>query len=73
MSVSTSLLPELEEVVAHGSVEKRAETLRRITSLLLDGAACGALLAGASGDGVGYFFLKIKYPGVRSSRLALAS
>jgi uncharacterized protein (DUF2336 family) len=38
MSVSTSLLPELEEVVARGSAEKRAETLRRITSLFLDGA-----------------------------------
>ncbi len=38
MSVPASLLPELEEVVAHGSPEKRAETLRRITSLFLDGA-----------------------------------
>lgn len=38
MSVPASLLPELEEVVAHGSAEKRAETLRRITSLFLDGA-----------------------------------
>jgi uncharacterized protein (DUF2336 family) len=39
MSVSASLLPELEDVVQHGSAEKRAETLRRITSLFLDGAA----------------------------------
>jgi uncharacterized protein (DUF2336 family) len=38
MSVTASLLPELEEVVAHGSAEKRAETLRRITSLFLDSA-----------------------------------
>jgi uncharacterized protein (DUF2336 family) len=38
MSVPASLLPELEEVVAHGSAEKRAETLRRITGLFLDGA-----------------------------------
>src|SRR5450759_4394205 len=38
MSVPASLLPELEEVVQYGSVEKRAETLRRITSLFLDGA-----------------------------------
>ena len=38
MSVPASLLPELEEVVQHGSAEKRAETLRRITSLFLDGA-----------------------------------
>ena len=38
MSVPASLLPELEDVVANGSAEKRAETLRRITSLFLDGA-----------------------------------
>ena len=38
MSVPASLLPELEEVVHHGSAEKRAETLRRITSLFLDSA-----------------------------------
>lgn len=39
MSVPTSLLPELEDVVQHGSAEKRAETLRRITTLFLDGAS----------------------------------
>src|SRR5262245_11371234 len=39
MSAPASLLPELEDVVQHGSAEKRAETLRRITSLFLDGAA----------------------------------
>jgi uncharacterized protein (DUF2336 family) len=39
MGAPASLLPELEEVVQHGSAEKRAETLRRITSLFLDGAA----------------------------------
>ena len=38
MAAPASLLPELEEVVQHGSAEKRAETLRRITSLFLDGA-----------------------------------
>jgi uncharacterized protein (DUF2336 family) len=38
MGVPASLLPELEEVVQHGSAEKRAETLRRITILFLDGA-----------------------------------
>jgi uncharacterized protein (DUF2336 family) len=37
MSVPASLLPELEDVVQHGSAEKRAETLRRITTLFLDG------------------------------------
>ena len=38
MSVPVSLLPELEEVVQHGSAAKRAKTLHRITSLFLDGA-----------------------------------
>lgn len=38
MSVPASLLPELEEIVQHGSAEKRAQTLRRITTLFLDGA-----------------------------------
>ncbi len=39
MGVSTSLLPELENVVQHNSAEKRTETLRRITTLFLDSAA----------------------------------
>lgn len=39
MAAPASLLPELEEVVQHGTAEKRAETLRRITTLFLDGAA----------------------------------
>jgi len=38
MGAPASLLPELEEVVQHGSPEKRAETLRRITTLFLEGA-----------------------------------
>jgi uncharacterized protein (DUF2336 family) len=38
MGVPTSLRPELEDVVQHCSAEKRAETLRRITTLFLDGA-----------------------------------
>jgi uncharacterized protein (DUF2336 family) len=38
MGTPASLLPELEDVVQHGSAEKRAETLRRITTLFLDGA-----------------------------------
>lgn len=38
MAAPASLLPELEEVVQHGSAERRAETLRRITSLFLDGS-----------------------------------
>ncbi len=39
MAAPASLLPELEDVVQHGTAEKRAETLRRITNLFLDGAA----------------------------------
>ncbi len=38
MGVPASLLPELEDVVQHGSAAKRAETLRRITTLFLHGA-----------------------------------
>jgi uncharacterized protein (DUF2336 family) len=38
MGAPASLLPELEHVVQHGTAEKRAETLRRITTLFLDGA-----------------------------------
>jgi len=38
MGATASLLPELEGV-QHGSAEKRAETLRRITSLFLEGTA----------------------------------
>ncbi len=35
MDAPASFLPELEEVVQHGSPEKRAETLRRIANLFL--------------------------------------
>jgi len=38
MGASLSLIPELEEVVQHGSRQKRVETLQRITALFLDGA-----------------------------------
>ncbi|HVX91686.1 MAG TPA: DUF2336 domain-containing protein [Xanthobacteraceae bacterium] len=38
MSRSASFIPELEEVVRHGSAAKRAEMLRRITDLFVDGA-----------------------------------
>jgi uncharacterized protein (DUF2336 family) len=37
-AAAASLIPELEQVVQHGSAEKRAETLRRITTLFLEGA-----------------------------------
>jgi uncharacterized protein (DUF2336 family) len=39
MSAATSLIPELEEVLQHGSLAKRAEMLKRITSLFVDGAS----------------------------------
>jgi|tagenome__1003787_1003787.scaffolds.fasta_scaffold20902639_2 uncharacterized protein (DUF2336 family) len=39
MFAATSLIPELEEVLQHGSREKRADTLKRISSLFIDGAA----------------------------------
>jgi uncharacterized protein (DUF2336 family) len=38
MGSPASLLPELEDVVQNGSPARRAETLRRITNLFLDGA-----------------------------------
>jgi uncharacterized protein (DUF2336 family) len=39
MSPAASLIPELEEIVQHGTPERRAETIRRITHLFLAGAA----------------------------------
>jgi uncharacterized protein (DUF2336 family) len=38
MSAAPSLIPELEEIVQHGSPRRRAQALRRITALFLDGA-----------------------------------
>src|SRR5216684_7528726 len=38
MSAPASLIPELEEVIQNGSPERRAEALKRITALFLDGA-----------------------------------
>jgi uncharacterized protein (DUF2336 family) len=38
MTASASLIPELEEVIQHGSPERRVLTLQRITALFLDGA-----------------------------------
>ncbi|HLN08380.1 MAG TPA: DUF2336 domain-containing protein [Xanthobacteraceae bacterium] len=39
MTVLASMIPELEDVVKHGSAAKRAETLRRIAELFIDGAS----------------------------------
>ncbi len=38
MGAAISLIPELEYVLQHGSRHKRAEALRRVTALFLDGA-----------------------------------
>jgi uncharacterized protein (DUF2336 family) len=38
MAAPASLIPELEEVLQHGSAERRERTLQRITSLFLNGA-----------------------------------
>jgi len=38
MGAASSLIPELEDAIQHGSRHKRAETLRRVTALFLDGA-----------------------------------
>jgi uncharacterized protein (DUF2336 family) len=37
-AAAQSLIPELEEVVQHGTAARRAETLRRVTTLFLNGA-----------------------------------
>lgn len=39
MGATFSLIPELEQVIQHGSREQRVETLQRITTLFLDGAS----------------------------------
>jgi uncharacterized protein (DUF2336 family) len=38
MSASASLIPELEDVIQHGSPEKRATALQRIANLFVDGS-----------------------------------
>jgi uncharacterized protein (DUF2336 family) len=39
MSASASLIPELENVIQHGSLERRAMTIKRIANLFVDGSA----------------------------------
>jgi uncharacterized protein (DUF2336 family) len=39
MSASASLIPELEDIIQHGSQERRAATVKRIANLFVDGAA----------------------------------
>jgi len=38
MAAHLSLIPELEEVIQHGSSQKRRETLQRVTALFVNGA-----------------------------------
>src|SRR5687768_13657842 len=38
MPASASLIPALEDVIQHGSPEKRATTLQRIANLFIDGS-----------------------------------
>ena len=39
MATAASLIPELEDAICNGSAERRAEMLRRITALFVDGAS----------------------------------
>lgn len=39
MAAPASLIPELEDVIQHGSAERRAQTLQKITDLFLNGAS----------------------------------
>jgi|SRR5579862_850023 len=39
MSAALSLIPELEDVIQHGTPARRADALQRITTLFLDGAS----------------------------------
>ena len=39
MPASASLIPELDQVIRYGSPQRRAETLKRITVLFLEGAS----------------------------------
>jgi len=39
MSASASLIPELEDVIQHGTQERRAATVKRIANLFVDGAS----------------------------------
>jgi uncharacterized protein (DUF2336 family) len=38
MSASASLIPELEDIIQHGTQERRAATVKRIANLFVDGA-----------------------------------
>src|SRR5438093_509263 len=38
MQASASLIPELEHVIRHGSYRKRADALKRVATLFIDGA-----------------------------------
>ena len=75
MAAPASVLPELEEVVQHGSAEKRAVTLRRITTLFLDGApAFTERHVAVFDDVIGYLIAEIEQKALAelSRRLAPA-
>ena len=42
MAAPASLIPELEEVVQHGSPERRADALKRITAFFLERRRAGS-------------------------------
>lgn len=61
MSVLASQIPELDEVIQQGPADKRAETLRRITSLFLDHAgAFNAEQVALFDDVIGRFIKKVE-------------
>jgi len=74
MGNPASLLPELDEVVERGSVERRAQTLRNITTLFLESAprlsaeqvalfddVIGRLMAGCDGEALGELARRIAW------------
>src|SRR3974377_1163269 len=74
MAAPASLLPELEEVVQHGSAEKRAETLRRITTLFLDGApAFTERFVAVFDDVIGYLIAEVEQKELAELSRRLAS
>jgi uncharacterized protein (DUF2336 family) len=74
MGVPASLLPELDKVVRRGTAEKRAATLRQITTLFLEGSArfndehvalfddvIGRLMEGCDNDALGELARRIAW------------
>jgi uncharacterized protein (DUF2336 family) len=73
MGAPASLLPELEDVVQHGSAERRTETLRRITSLFLEGApAFSERHVAVFDDVIGYLIAEIEQKALAELSLRIA-